>query len=1075
MRLLLRHGSPGVLKTLSIKRTRCEDYADLGGFPATQSDPILRSIIVLYLSDTLLPWTSTAYHSLVDLRLQFTENDKREISTSQLAGILAASPGLTTLKFDYLTITSSDDWDAENVVRLAHLEVLCLWFLSYRSWVALVSVLSLSDCLGSLEVGIRAQDSVSHFSKISHLVQDFLHGVRVKTLAIIGFEDDDPQYALSLSATIPSLESLVLSDCNLLKPRGDEVAGYEPRINVDTPSRLPHLFLASSRFSLDNLKRIISVSGVETLHLDRVPTRCGHNGPTKDELRAALLDAFPRLTCVITDKDTTLKWPCRSFNCAGGVRTWDMQCLVRIPRFPEPAPQDNRLTSPRPEDYGSTLPVEPATEVEVSGRSEEVVSSSETRKPANPIAFALNIAALGGTHPAAISRGTCPTEPIKAKRQPKRRNPGKEAPPLPQILLEHECTEPEAPRPQKQARRSTRSTVEFQTTEHIVGNASESAGSISKGDQQKRQITTNEDHFTTRDSVRERYATAYESIFWLPDGVRSDSCALRPPGEPALDEVFDPYAHYPPHPYAHARYSQQAPPPPAPIYGPSSKEGSIGHGLKELGQPLVYSVQQEVVDAVTEQERKRQEAINEVIDTERDFVRDLEYLRDVSCLFALSINITRLIISKSWMTPLRTDNVIPLERRTDFVQQVFWNVEDIIDVNTRLRDLLIKRQKAHAIVETIGDIFLELVPHFGPFVLYGKHQLYGKYEFEKEKASNPAFSSFVETVERLPASRKLELNGYLTKPTTRLARYPLLLEVVLKHTPEDNPDQVAIPKAVKIVRELLGKVNEERRKAENRFDLSRLDERLVFRPGEEMDLKLKDEQRQTTVLTFPLNPPESTDSKLSRKRTKRISSHASHFRAGHCLGRTLVCAVDVSPSRSTIKVFEQIDQAAREKNKPMFKKLLQGGNDLLKVFKYFYISTESHSVQFFKTKLCIACTKGFEVVDPDTLDTQSLLDPSDTSLDFVHGREDVCLLSLYQIGQDFLLCYTEFAFYVGTIGRRCKQDLTIYWEGIPTAFALQHPYVMAFDPAFIEIWYVENGTLAQVIRGNNLRCLFHRL
>ncbi|KAJ3765633.1 hypothetical protein FB446DRAFT_759996, partial [Lentinula raphanica] len=28
--------------------------------------------------------------------------------------------------------------------------------------------------------------------------------------------------------------------------------------------------------------------------------------------------------------------------------------------------------------------------------------------------------------------------------------------------------------------------------------------------------------------------------------------------------------------------------------------------------------------------------------------------------------------------------------------------------------------------------------------------------------------------ERLPESRKLELNAYLTKPTTRLARYPLL-------------------------------------------------------------------------------------------------------------------------------------------------------------------------------------------------------------------------------------------------------------------------------------------------------------
>ena len=37
----------------------------------------------------------------------------------------------------------------------------------------------------------------------------------------------------------------------------------------------------------------------------------------------------------------------------------------------------------------------------------------------------------------------------------------------------------------------------------------------------------------------------------------------------------------------------------------------------------------EIFDSVDDTEKKRQEAINEVIYTERDFVRDLEYLRDV--------------------------------------------------------------------------------------------------------------------------------------------------------------------------------------------------------------------------------------------------------------------------------------------------------------------------------------------------------------------------------------------------------------------------------------------------------------
>jgi hypothetical protein len=46
----------------------------------------------------------------------------------------------------------------------------------------------------------------------------------------------------------------------------------------------------------------------------------------------------------------------------------------------------------------------------------------------------------------------------------------------------------------------------------------------------------------------------------------------------------------------------------------------------------IHSVPQEIVNSVSDTERRRQEAINEVIYTERDFVRDMEYLRDVRLL-----------------------------------------------------------------------------------------------------------------------------------------------------------------------------------------------------------------------------------------------------------------------------------------------------------------------------------------------------------------------------------------------------------------------------------------------------------
>jgi RHO1 GDP-GTP exchange protein 1/2 len=96
------------------------------------------------------------------------------------------------------------------------------------------------------------------------------------------------------------------------------------------------------------------------------------------------------------------------------------------------------------------------------------------------------------------------------------------------------------------------------------------------------------------------------------------------------------------------------------------------------------------------------------------------------------------------------------------------------------------------------------------------------------------FYDTAQDTERRPESRKLELNGYLTKPTTRLARYPLLLEAVLKHTLDENPDKTSLPKVVVMVRDFLKAVNSESGKTENRFNLLQLDQLVVFRPGEQV-------------------------------------------------------------------------------------------------------------------------------------------------------------------------------------------------------------------------------------------------
>lgn len=95
---------------------------------------------------------------------------------------------------------------------------------------------------------------------------------------------------------------------------------------------------------------------------------------------------------------------------------------------------------------------------------------------------------------------------------------------------------------------------------------------------------------------------------------------------------------------------------------------------------------------------------------------------------------------------------------------------DIEKVNHVLSQSLTALQKEQHVVHSIGGLLLTHVSRFDPFVAYGAHQTIGKFKYELEKKRNPVFAQFVQNTERLPESRRLELNGYLTKPITRLGK-----------------------------------------------------------------------------------------------------------------------------------------------------------------------------------------------------------------------------------------------------------------------------------------------------------------
>ncbi|EJT44010.1 ROM2-like protein [Saccharomyces kudriavzevii IFO 1802] len=220
------------------------------------------------------------------------------------------------------------------------------------------------------------------------------------------------------------------------------------------------------------------------------------------------------------------------------------------------------------------------------------------------------------------------------------------------------------------------------------------------------------------------------------------------------------------------------------------------------------------------------------------------------------------------------------------------------------------------------------------------------------------------------------------------------------------------------------------------------------------------------LYSCPLSLIEAEDNGTSffKKHHKELINHVSFFAEGDCNGKRLI--VTAHSSSHSIKYFEHEHPLLAEKNSG------SSGNkkSLKKKITEVIFDSEPVSISFLKANLCIGCKKGFQIVSISQNAHESLLDPADTSLEFAL-RDTLKPMAIYRVGNMFLLCYTEFAFFVNNQGWRKKESHIIHWEGEPQKFAIWYPYILAFDSNFIEIRKIETGELVRCVLADKIRLL----
>ncbi|KAJ1309363.1 hypothetical protein OPQ81_006142 [Rhizoctonia solani] len=250
----------------------------------------------------------------------------------------------------------------------------------------------------------------------------------------------------------------------------------------------------------------------------------------------------------------------------------------------------------------------------------------------------------------------------------------------------------------------------------------------------------------------------------------------------------------------------------APVISAPISSGGIGAIERghspAFGMSWTSLVDKSVVEGIPDNERKRQEAIFELIATESAYVRDLQ-----------------MIVEKFYAT------MVPmLDEKSATV--IFANVEDILLCNTTFLSSLEERQKdCRLYIDHIGDILDAHMGGMAVYMPYCVHQAPAIKVLQGLRETNPELASHLQRLrDEDPDIRNLDLSSYLLIPMQRITRYPLLMKQILHHT-QVEAERAQISHAIQTTERILEGVNEAIREREGAERLGEISKGLYVGQG----------------------------------------------------------------------------------------------------------------------------------------------------------------------------------------------------------------------------------------------------
>nr|XP_030690509.1 pleckstrin homology domain-containing family G member 6 isoform X2 [Globicephala melas] len=238
----------------------------------------------------------------------------------------------------------------------------------------------------------------------------------------------------------------------------------------------------------------------------------------------------------------------------------------------------------------------------------------------------------------------------------------------------------------------------------------------------------------------------------------------------------------------------------------------------------------------------QQEALWELLTTELIYVRKLKIMTDL--LAAGLLNLQRVGLLTEVSAETLFGNVPSLIR----AHQSFW--EEVL--GPTLEETRASGQPLDPV--SLQNGFLSFSQRFQPYVLYCLRVKQTMAYAWKQQDNDPLFRTFLQWCEKHKRSGRQTLGDLLIKPHQRITKYPLLLQAVLKRTPEARARE-ALTAMIAAVESFLRHINKQVRQREEQESLAAAAQRIgpyeVLEPSsEEVEKNLR--PFSTLDLTAPM-------------------------------------------------------------------------------------------------------------------------------------------------------------------------------------------------------------------------------